>query len=264
MNNGLKAISNYIAALITVTMIFTAIAFYITTSIRQVQISNYALNTMVEISERARENLALSSVINGQNITITIVNRGTLDTPLSHLVIVSKTLKVYEYTINGTTVPVGGIVNLRFQLPVPPDQIYNIMLITYRGNVFDVLSTTSKPLTIYITLSDRLISPGEKFNISIVIINNIGSTLRISPDYISIYFRNETANLTSYFVVNNVFPDETISIGPSQQVILTYTYEYVGGLSPTYVDIYILIEPRSIFGEHVYSSTYVHYCLKTT
>lgn len=130
--------------------------------------------------------------------------------------------------------------------------------------MFDVLSTTNKPLTVYVTPSDRLISPGEKFNISIVIINNIGSMLRISPDYISIYFRNETANLTSYSVVNNIFPDEDIGIEPGQQVILTYTYEYVGGLTPTYVDIYILLEPRSLLGEEVYSSTYVRYCLKTT
>ena len=72
----MRGISNYVAAVLTVAMIFTSIAFFISFMLRQIEISNYALNTMVKISDRARENLGISYVFpNNQTIIITIVNR---------------------------------------------------------------------------------------------------------------------------------------------------------------------------------------------
>ncbi len=262
-----KAISNYIAALITVAMIFTTISFFIITSTRQVQLSNYALNTMVQISDRAREDLAISSVIKHRRLYLTLVNTGTLDVTLEHLLIITKNLKLYKKVINGTVIPMNTIVNLEFNLPVPRDEIYSIKITTTRGNVFDVLSPKNKPLNLYIIPENRVITANERLNITIIVYNNIGSIIQLKPSDINIsfikYLETGSADVSDRFVLKNVYPDDIIDLKPGQQVVFVFTYEYGGGITASRIDLSILIDTHTIYGEEILVSSYTAYALTT-
>ncbi len=256
----MKAISNYIAALITVAMIFTTISFFVITSTRQVQLSNYALNTMVQISDRAREDLAISSVIRGNYLYLTLVNTGAIDVKLEHLLIITKNLRLYKTIINGTTVPMNTIINLSFKLPVNRSDIYSIKITTSRGNVFDVLSPRNKPLKLYVLPGRRRIGANTDFNLTIIVYNNIGSSLILKPSDFNISFISSLGNdVSDYFVLVTAYPREDISLKPGQQVVYQFTYEYGGGLAGQHIDISIFIDTHTVFGEEILDSSYIVY-----
>ncbi len=255
----MKAISNYIAALITVAMIFTTIAFFVTTSTRQIQVSNYALNTMVEISDRAREGLAVNTLFLGNRMLLSIVNKGTIDVRLSHIVFITKNMRSIEYTVNATIVPVRGIVNLNYTLPVPRSELYDILITTARGNVFSALYSAEKPLTILIIPSDRAIRGSERFNLTIIIINNIDLSLIINPNDINITFIKGSIDVSRYFGLKDLFPDTSIELAPGEQIVFQYTYEYSGGVGPGIIDLNVIVHSISINGEELYGYSHSTY-----
>ncbi|MEM4696153.1 MAG: hypothetical protein QW170_02735, partial [Desulfurococcaceae archaeon] len=63
----MKAISNYIAAIITVSMIFTSIFFLVNTMIRQSRLSGYALNNMSLMIDKARESINVDYIVRKNN-----------------------------------------------------------------------------------------------------------------------------------------------------------------------------------------------------
>ncbi len=254
-----KAISNYIAALITAAMIFTTIAFFVTTSTKQIQVSNYALNTMVEISDRARENLAINTIFIGNRTIITIVNKGTIDVQLSHILFITKRMSTFKYNVNATIIPIGGIVNLNYVLPVSRDNIYDILITTSRGNVFSALYSVDKPLSITVIPSDRIISLNEKFNLTIIITNNIGSEIVLNTLDFNISFYSGGADISQYFALKEVFPRSPVYLAPGEQIVYQFTYEYGGGAPTGIVDLKIVIHAVSVNGEELYSYSYVKY-----
>ncbi|OYT38642.1 MAG: hypothetical protein B6U89_05500 [Desulfurococcales archaeon ex4484_58] len=263
----MKAITNYIAAIITATMIFTSVAFFIISSLRQIELSNYALNTMVEISDRARERLSISYVIRNQTIIITLVNTGSTDVTLKHAIVIDQNLTVYKLDVNYTTITMGSVTNLELPLPVPPDQLYTVKLTTTRGNVFDVLSSMIKPIDIYVFVNETSIQTNQRFEIKLVIRNNLHTTLTIKSGDIDISFINHVTgeNISTYFTGEKVFPNKPIEIQPSQQVIYVFVYEYSGGLTAgTPVDIDVFVHALTIRLEDVYSSITSIYCFETS
>jgi hypothetical protein len=263
----MRSISNYIAALITAAMIFTSIAFFISTNIRQVEISNYAMNTMVQLSDRARENLAISYVFTGNNkIIISLINTGSIDITLSYIIFIDKYLNTYTYSLN-LTIPIGTAYNLRYTLPFDKSKLYDIKITTSRGNIFDVLSPTIQPIDTIIYPNTTRIKPVSEFMINIVIKNRIPSEIIIYTDSIKVSFINYVSgeNITKYFILENITPSTPIVLKPGDELIITEKYIYVGGISSeTPIDIYVLIHTITSTSQEVYSSTTLNYGLITS
>ncbi len=258
----MKAITNYIAAVITAAMIFTSVAFFITSTLRQVEISNYALNTMVQLSDRAREVLGIGYVFNANTIVLTIVNAGGIDVGLNHVVFIDKNLSVYKVNVNSTTIPIGSIVNLEIPLPTSSSNIYSIKITTSRGNVFDVLSATYKPIDVIAYVNITRSSVNDRFEVTIYIRNSIPRSLLLSYSDLHISFINHVSgsNVTRYFTLKQVYPSETILLKPGEQVVYHYVYEYSGGLTAdTPIDITIFIDTETDTLETIYSSTTLSY-----
>lgn len=262
----MRAITNYVAALVTITMIFTSVAFFISTLIRQGQLSNYALNVMVSVSDRARENLAISSIVRGNSLIITIVNLGTIEVSPTYIVFIDKNLNTHKLKINGTTIPIGSIINLRIPLPVPYAELESVKLTTLRGNVFDVLVSTHKPVLMTILANKTIIELNDMFEINVFIENNLFKDLLIKPDDFTVSFINYVNgnDLTHYFVLKNTFPDEPVILRKGEKTVFRFIYQYSGGLVPnTPVSIRIDLNTLTTSYEEIYSSTYSIYSFRT-
>ncbi len=244
----MKAISNYIAALIAASMIFTSIAFLISLSLRQVELSNYALNTMVEISDRSRENIATSYVIDGNTMILTIANVGEIDVELQYLVFIFKNLTAVKKMLNNTRVATGTLVTLRIALPVDISRIDSAKLVTKRGNVFDIFASKARPLQVIVDTNTTIVSPGETIELRIYIYNYLNEKILVSPDDIKAYFYSDTTNLTSNFTRGTEYPPPGTYVelepGESTRMIILYTYN--GGIAPgTPMDIQLYITAYS-------------------
>ncbi len=264
----MRGISNYVAAVLTVAMIFTSIAFFISFMLRQIEISNYALNTMVKISDRARENLGISYVFpNNQTIIITIVNRGTIETTPTYVIVIDKNFTMYKVSVNATSIPIGAVVNLKLQLPIPRNQLEAIKVATERGNVFDVLSSTVRPLDMFITTNTTYVGVNDYVEIDIVIKNNLYRSVLLDRQYINLTLVDHVTgeDITQYFVEEGHYPDEPIAIPPGGQVTYKIIYRYGGGLPyTTRVDIVVNINTVTTMYEEVYSSATSYYAFKAS
>ncbi len=259
----MKGITNYIAALITAAMIFTSVAFFITSMLQQVNISNYALNTMVEVSDRSRENLGISYVFKGNDtLVLTIVNAGSVEVTLAHVAFIDKDLNLYKISVNATTIPIGSIITLWLQLPVPPDQIESIKITTTRGNVFDVLSSREKPLNIVVLVNTTSVAPADYFEVELIIVNSVFRNIELSTSDISVDFINHVTgeNITTYFTLRKAYPPDPVVIGSGQEVVYRLVYKYSGGLvSGLPIDIRVYIDTVTVSYEEVHSSAELIY-----
>jgi len=240
-----KAISNYVAAVLTISMIFLSISFYISSMLKQVELSNLALNTMVKITDRAREDLAISYSFSENNtLVLTIINKGTIEVYPSYLVVYDKNMSVYTISINYTRIPIGSVVNLFIKLPCKFEEVYSIKLTTTRGNVYDVLSTSSKPLFILIIPETDRVVANESFTFMIAIRNDLIKPIILTPDSFDISFIDHVSgdNLTDKFKLESINPDATVMISQNEQIIYRFTYKYTGGLqNGTSIDLLVKI-----------------------
>ncbi len=264
----MRGISNYVAAIITVAMIFTSIAFFISFMLRQIEVSNYALNTMVKISDRAREDLGISYVFpDNKTIIITIVNRGTIETTLAYVVFIDKNFTVHEVNVNTTTIPISAITNLRLQLPIPLNEIEAIKITTKRGNVFDVLSSLEKPLSMTIITNTTKVSPSGYVEVTVLVKNNLFRNILLDRSNMNITFVDHVTgeDLSQYFVQVEIFPDEPLVLPQGGQLIYRIVYKYGGGLpAGTTVDIIINVDTTTTTYEEVYSSATLYYAFRVT
>lgn len=264
----MRGISNYVAAIITVAMIFTSIAFFISFMLRQIEISNYALNTMVEISDRAREDLGISYVFpDNQTIIITIVNRGTIETTLAYVLFIDKNFTVHEISVNASSIPISAVMNLRLQLPVPLNEIEAIKIATTRGNVFDVLSSLEKPLSITLMINTTSVSPSEYVEIIILVKNNLFRNVLFDESCINVSFIDHVTgkDVSSYFVKTNIFPAEPLVLPQGGQIIYRVTYKYGGGLSSgSIIDVVVNINTMTTVYEEIYSSATLYYAFQVS
>jgi len=261
-----RGISNYVAALMTVTMIFTSVAFFITFMLRQVETTNYALNTIVKLSDRAREDLGISYVIIGdESMIVTIVNRGTVEVSLAQIVYLDRDMNAHILKINGTIIPIGGILNLNLTLPVPASNLRSVKITTTRGNVFDVLSSTVKPLGMIILVNATSLKPGDYFEVLIIVRNALAREvlLEVSSFNVSLVDHVTGSDLTHYFAYTSYFPPEPVQIPPDGECIFRIVYQYSGGLSESVVDVVVLVNAYTTTYEVVYSSAALYYAFTT-
>jgi len=261
-----RGISNYVAALMSVTMIFTSVAFFITFMLRQVETTNYALNTIVKLSDRAREDLGISYVITGnKSMFVTIVNRGSVEVSLVHVVYLDRDMNAYILTINGTVIPIGGILNLNLTLPVPVSNLRSVKITTTRGNVFDVLSSTVKPLETIILVNATRLQPGSYFEVAIIARNTLPRELQLEFSSFNISFIDHVtgSDLTSYFAYTSYFPPEPVLVPPGGECVFRIVFKYGGGLSGKIVDVAVLVNAYTTTYEEVYSSAVLHYAFTT-
>jgi len=261
-----RGISNYVAALMTVTMIFTSVAFFISFMLRQVEMTNYALNTIVRLSDRAREDLGISYVMIGdKNMIVTIVNRGSVEVSLAHIIYLDRDMNAYILRINGTVIPIGGILNLNLTLPVPASNLRSVKITTARGNVFDVLSSTVKPLETIILVNATSLKPGDYFEVLIIARNTLTREVLLEFSSFNISFIDNAtgSDLTSYFNYISYFPPEPVQVSPGGECVFRIVYRYGGGLSGKIVDVVVLINAYTATYEEVYSSTTLYYAFTT-
>jgi hypothetical protein len=262
-----RGISNYIAAVITVTMIFTSLAFFISTMIKQVEISNYALNNMVSISDRARENLGISYIFpDNESIIITIVNRGTIEVTLSYVVFIDKHDNVYTINVNSTTIPISSIVNLKLQLPIPRDEIDSIKIATMRGNMFDVLSSIEEPIDMIIYTNATTLKTGDEIEVVVIVKNTLYRNILLERTNFNITFVDHVTgeNITRYFLLEEYYPDEPLVLPQGGETIYRFVYQYEGGLQTgTIADIYVRVYTTTTTYEEVYSSAHLYYAFET-
>lgn len=248
----MRAISNYIAALIAASMIFTSIAFLISLSLRQVELSNYALNTMVEISDRTRENVATSYVIEDNYMILTIANIGEIDVELHYLVFILRNLTAIKVALNDTRIAIGTIATLRIRLPTDMARIDSVKLVTKRGNVFDVFASKKKPVQVTVDTNTTTVAPGETIELRIIIHNYLNEKIIVSPDYIETYFFDNDDNLTTLFTRLDTSyppPGTYTELGPGETTRFIILYKYNGGADPgTPVDIHLYIKAYSGLG----------------
>jgi len=251
-----KAISNYVAAVLTISMIFLSVSFYISSMLKQVELSNLALNTMVKITDRAREDLAISySIYENNTLVLSIINKGTIEVYPSYLVVYDKNMSVYTISVNYTRVPIGGVINLYVKLPCSFDRVYSIKLTTTRGNVYDVLSTSSKPLLVVIIPGTEKVVANESFTFMIVIRNDLIKPIILTPDSFDISFIDHVtgSNLTDKFKLESISPDVAVMLNQNEQIIYRFTYQYTGGLqNGTSIDLLVKITSYTVNYEEIY------------
>lgn len=263
----MKALTNYIAALITVSMIFLTVAFFITSIGRQVEISNYALNSMVQISERGKEVLGITYIVRNNTILLTLVNNGGLDISLREVVIIDKDLRVYKRSVNTTTIPIGSIINLNITLPVPFSRIYSIKITTFRGNVFDVLSSPTKPLDIRMYVNVSRIDVNDVVELTLNIYNGVPKRVIIDPTAVSITFTDHGSgrDVSNSFTLVDYYPSQPIYVNTGEQLNIRFVYKYGGGLaSGTSIDITAYLNTYTSSLETIYGSGSLIYGFKIT
>ncbi len=239
----MKAISNYVAAIITVSMIFTSIAFLISILLRQAEVGTEALNTMVEVSERACEKISISYHIKSNDtIEFIITNLGDIDVILTYAVITYKDAKTDVVDLGSLIVPIGKSIRYTLTLNRSVYDVMSIKILTYRGNSFDVYTHVVKPVSITILSNTTMLYPGEAVEIKIVVKNKFSKTILFSVDKINLTFTTypgET-NVTEYFTLLYRYPDE-IYLKPGEETSFTLIYRYNGGLGEETINAIVSI-----------------------
>uniref|UniRef100_A0A7C4DAX5 Uncharacterized protein n=1 Tax=Staphylothermus marinus TaxID=2280 RepID=A0A7C4DAX5_STAMA len=261
----MKAITNYVAALLTLTMIFTSVAFFVSTMIKQSQFSSETMRVMVNVSDRAREYLGIGYVVQGNRLILTIINLGTIEVTPTYIVYIDKDLNVIYEELKGISIPIDSIVKLNLSIPKPFTELRSIKLTTLRGNVFDVLVPTYKPLSITALVNRTLIGLNDVFELTLIIENNLFKDIVIKPDDFTIRFINHINNteVNTYFFLKKVFPEDPVILRKSEKIVFKFIYQYSGGIvSETPIDIKIDLTILTVNYEEVYTSTYVTYLFK--
>jgi len=247
-----KGISNYIAAIITVSMIFTSVAFLISLTLRQAKLSTDAMNTMAEIAERAREKLGVSYILlDDYHVKVTMTNLGDIDIILSYIIITYNDLSVQKISMNNLAIPVGEVYTYVLNLNKSFGNVSSIKILTYRGNVFDLFATAYKPYTLTALVNREYINSSVSFKLRIIVENNIPSTITMDPKTVKIYFYNHTTgdNITSYFTITSYFPNTT-TLDSGEKTIFVYQISYSGGLKG-YVDIVVIVSGVDDYGNSI-------------
>ncbi|MEM4431311.1 MAG: hypothetical protein QXO78_01050 [Desulfurococcaceae archaeon] len=266
----MKAISNYIAAIITVSMIFTSIFFLVNTMIRQSRLSGYALNNMSLMIDKARESINVDYIVRKNNdswiLTLYIYNRGEVDILVNNIILVLRNLTVYKYNVS-YTVPLGSISRINLTLKYDLSEILSIKITTLRGNVFDILIKTQAPIDKLILVNATKIITGSAFEITLVISNRMNKGVIVNPARINLSFVNYISKeyIGDYFEQIYRFPEDAIILNPGSQVNIRYVYRYRGGLSiPTIVDLTIYLDLETVEYEYLESSGYITYLFVIT
>ncbi len=239
----MKGISNYIAAIITVSMIFTSIAFLISILLRQAEVGTEALNTMVEVSERAREKLSISYHIKSSDtIEFILTNVGDIDVLLTYIVVTYDDATVDIINIGSLIVPVGRSTRYTLVLNRSVDDVSSIKILTYRGNSFDVYTHVTKLVSTTIICNTTTVYLGDVLEIRVVIKNMFSQGIQLSIDDINVTFTTYPSgtNVTDRFELIDSYPDEVV-IEPVEETAFVFRYRYLGGLGDSTINFEVSI-----------------------
>lgn len=259
----MKAISNYIATLITVSIIFSSVFFVVTTMMLQSRVGTQSFIKMAEMVDKAREAISMDYVVNGRNFTLMIFNKGDIDVTVGKLVIIDKHIRNYTFTFS-KTIPIGSVDYVNVALPVEFNQIISMKLITARGNVFDVLARREPLITLKIDVNVTEVSVNETLRVDVTLTNTLSKTIFIEPKEISIRFINhyDLSDVTHRFKLIKTTPSTKVALTPGSTLIIRCYYTYTGGLNPgTPVDVKIQLIAETIDYETVSTSAEVIYLL---
>ncbi len=248
----MRAISNYIAAIITVGMIFTSIAFLISLTLRQAQVSTEAMNAMVEIAERAREKLGISySVVDNTTVKLTLTNLGDIDIILSYVLVFYKDLSMQEIKLNNTALPKREVLILNIKLKEDFNNVTGIKILTFRGNIYDVFSSAIKQYITWYMADKEYLDPNTSFILRIFVENNLLNKVTLNTSLITLSFLNTTTdeNITSLFKINSVFPD-IIELDAGEKTTIVYNITYLGGVKG-YTDLMVVLRGIDKYGNTI-------------
>lgn len=260
---NVKAISNYVATLITVSIIFSSVFFVFTTMMMQSRVGTQSFIKMAEMVDKAREAVSMDYVVNGRNLTLMVFNKGDVDVTLSKIVIIDNKINNYTFTLD-KTIFTGSIAYTSILLPVDFNQIISMKLITARGNVFDILARREQLIPLKIETNAASLSPNDTFRITITVTNTIGKTIIIDMNDVHVSFINrvDSSDVTDKFRLIKIIPSAKIALTPGSSLIIRCDYVYAGGLNPgTPLDARVNLKATTVDYELLYAYSSVVYIL---